>query len=454
MKFIGERIGFSFKSHEGDEIHVESSLLSYNKKTWIMSLVEKDCPLSLCIQETKMQSFSQFMINGFAFNDALGSSSGILMIWNSTIFKKEQKFVDQNFVGVIGTKEWAVFLTVMMQILLTISYRVWAYMVSLLEEDVSLVSVLCRSYSDHYPHPFKVGMDDFGGMEDFGLKPFKVFNKWIREPGLLENGKRPSSRRPPLSVPFPPSFRGYPNIYMEACNEGFLRATLANSEASGLKVNIAKSRLFGVGVPNLDVEAIAFSLGCSHDTTPFVYLGLPVGKRMYSSDGWNEVGNRLRLWLSAWKAKSLSIRGGLGTGSLYGKNLALLDKWKWRYRTKNEVLWLKVICSFYGDDGGFGCAPSLITPKGVWTDILKGTKQTDVILPGGDEVCLKDAYPRLFALDFNQDFKVNERCYFTDAVWDVKWDWRLPPRGRAVDELNLLLNRLCNLELSLASHDK
>nr|GEZ37483.1 RNA-directed DNA polymerase, eukaryota [Tanacetum cinerariifolium] len=355
-----------------------------NKKTWIMSLVEKDCPLSL------------------------GSSSGILMIWNSTIFKKEQKFVDQNFVGVIGTKEWAVFLTIMMQIDLTISYRMWAYMVSLLEEDVSLVSVLCRSYSDHYPHPFKVDMDDFGGMEDFGLKPFK-------------NGKRPSSRRPHLSVPFPPSFRGYPNIYMEACNEGFLRA-------SGLKVNIAKSRLFGVGVPNLDVEAIAFSFGCSHDTTPFVYLGLPVGKRMYSSDGWNEVVNRLRLWLSAWKAKSLSIREPSNPSNVISFGV------------------LMILLVAYIRSSGIAC--SLVPTKADWALAVYMDSWS------GDEVCLKDAYPRLFTLDFNQYFKVNERCYFTDAVWDVKWDWRLPPRGRVVDELNLLSNRLCNLELSLASHDK
>ncbi|GJY50679.1 NB-ARC domains-containing protein [Tanacetum coccineum] len=71
----------------------------------------------------------------------------------------------------------------------------------------------------------------------------------------------------------------------------------------------------------------------------------------------------------------------------------------------------------------------------------------------GDEVCLKDVFPILFALDSNQDCKVNERCHFIDCVWVVKWDWRLPPRGIAVDELNLLLNRLCNLELSLGSQD-
>nr|GEW61332.1 arginine repressor C-terminal-like domain-containing protein [Tanacetum cinerariifolium] len=52
--------------------------------------------------------------------------------------------------------------------------------------------------------------------------------------------------------------------------------------ALGLKVNIAKSCLFGVGVPNSDVETVAFSPGCSHDTIPFMYLGLPMGSQMGS----------------------------------------------------------------------------------------------------------------------------------------------------------------------------
>nr|GFA11311.1 RNA-directed DNA polymerase, eukaryota [Tanacetum cinerariifolium] len=45
----------------------------------------------------------------------------------------------------------------------------------------------------------------------------------------------------------------------------------------GLKINLSKSRLFGVGVPEADVEMVASSLGCTHDFVPFMYLGLLVG---------------------------------------------------------------------------------------------------------------------------------------------------------------------------------
>ncbi|GJT38736.1 RNA-directed DNA polymerase, eukaryota [Tanacetum coccineum] len=59
--------------------------------------------------------------------------------------------------------------------------------------------------------------------------------------------------------------------------------------ASGLKVNIDKSRVMGVGVPTSEVISMASSIGCTHDSLPFSYLGLPVGKRMNLSASWNDV---------------------------------------------------------------------------------------------------------------------------------------------------------------------
>ncbi|GKD97950.1 hypothetical protein Tco_1381847 [Tanacetum coccineum] len=82
-------------------------------------------------------------------------------------------------------------------------------------------------------------------------------------------------------------------------------------EASGLKVKIAKSRLFGIRVSNIEVECVASSLGCTHDILPFMYLGLLVGMKMRSYNRWNEVVNRVRAKLSAWKAKSLFVGGRL-----------------------------------------------------------------------------------------------------------------------------------------------
>ncbi|GKC24381.1 hypothetical protein Tco_1026531 [Tanacetum coccineum] len=40
---------------------------------------------------------------------------------------------------------------------------------------------------------------------------------------------------------------------LEACNMGFF---------NGLKINLSKSRIFGIGIPDVEVEEIASSLGC------------------------------------------------------------------------------------------------------------------------------------------------------------------------------------------------
>ncbi|GJV95269.1 RNA-directed DNA polymerase, eukaryota [Tanacetum coccineum] len=69
--------------------------------------------------------------------------------------------------------------------------------------------------------------------------------------------------------------------------------------ASGLKVNIDKSRVMGVGVPANKVVSMASSLGCTHDSLPFYYLRLPVRKRMNSRVGWNKIINRFRDKLSS-----------------------------------------------------------------------------------------------------------------------------------------------------------
>ncbi|PWA63896.1 reverse transcriptase domain, Zinc finger, CCHC-type [Artemisia annua] len=98
--------------------------------------------------------------------------------------------------------------------------------------------------------------------------------------------------------------------------------------ALGLKVNLTKSRLFEIGIPNNEVEEVAYSLGCMHDFLPFMYLGLP------------------------------SSMGGLGVGSLLAKNLGLLGKWKWL--TEKDALWRIVIKEFYGDSGGFRVGNDII----------------------------------------------------------------------------------------------
>ncbi|GKC58412.1 putative RNA-directed DNA polymerase, eukaryota, reverse transcriptase zinc-binding domain protein, partial [Tanacetum coccineum] len=56
--------------------------------------------------------------------------------------------------------------------------------------------------------------------------------------------------------------------------------------ASGLKLNISKSQVYGLGVSSNDIEDMTRDTGCTTGNIPFSYLGLPIGSNMNSIDNW------------------------------------------------------------------------------------------------------------------------------------------------------------------------
>ncbi|GJX53707.1 putative RNA-directed DNA polymerase, eukaryota, reverse transcriptase zinc-binding domain protein [Tanacetum coccineum] len=249
--------------------------------------------------------------------------------------------------------------------------------------------------------------------------------------------------------------------------------------ASGIKVNIAKSRLLGVGVPNIEVEFMASSLGCTHDSLPFTYLGLLVGKKMRACDGWDLILSRFRDRLSSWRAKSLSIGGRLTLVksvlqslpiyylSLFNapqKVIHILEAIRYRFfrgfkDSQRGICWVKcntilldrdkgglgvVINEFYGNDWSFGSSLIAYHVGGIWHDIIK--------CGVGDR--LKDSFPRLYALENAKDCKVADHWCFANDVWGGNWSRRLPPRGRAIDELSSLISLIGNLSLDSNGIDK
>lgn len=52
---------------------------------------------------------------------------------------------------------------------------------------------------------------------------------------------------------------------------------------------------------------VASMFNCGFDSTPFKYLGLPVGKKMNKVCNWNDVIDCFTRRLSSWKSKILSI---------------------------------------------------------------------------------------------------------------------------------------------------
>ncbi|GKB08003.1 RNA-directed DNA polymerase, eukaryota, reverse transcriptase zinc-binding domain protein [Tanacetum coccineum] len=80
--------------------------------------------------------------------------------------------------------------------------------------------------------------------------------------------------------------------------------------ASGLKINIQKFDVYGVGVSDVDVSSIASNSGCALGSFPFTYLGLPIESNMSLTSGrfyWTALGRYLEeihmTWALFWKKR-------------------------------------------------------------------------------------------------------------------------------------------------------
>ena len=206
-------------------------------------------------------------------------------------------------------------------------------------------------------------------------------------------------------------------------------------EASGLRINLAKSELIAIGEVE-DIEEMAVELGCKVRALPSVYLWLPLGAHHKAMSMWDGVEERMRRRLALWKRQYLSKggritlikstlasipiyqlsffrmpklvarrleklqrdflwgggrmkrkihlinwevvctqkeNGGLGIWKIDLLNKALLGKWIWRFAFEEDILWKKVIGVKYGQEG-FGWRTNEARGAfgvGVWNEILK-----------------------------------------------------------------------------------
>ncbi|GJW81292.1 RNA-directed DNA polymerase, eukaryota [Tanacetum coccineum] len=97
-------------------------------------------------------------------------------------------------------------------------------------------------------------------------------------------------------------------LVMESLHISFQRVVDA---ASGLRINMSKSKLIGVYVNDDLVEQAALKIGCATLKMPFSYLGSKVGGLMSRIQSWNEIVDRVAARFSKWKMKTLSIGGRL-----------------------------------------------------------------------------------------------------------------------------------------------
>lgn len=72
---------------------------------------------------------------------------------------------------------------------------------------------------------------------------------------------------------------------------------------SGLKVNFFKSNFGAFGVEERVMKIYVALLNCRCITTPFVYLGIPIGENPRSQHTWKSVTSKFQKKLAIWNHK-------------------------------------------------------------------------------------------------------------------------------------------------------
>ncbi|GJR10771.1 RNA-directed DNA polymerase, eukaryota [Tanacetum coccineum] len=151
--------------------------------------------------------------------------------------------------------------------------------------------------------------------------------------------------------------------------------------ASGLRINMSKSKLMGLHVDSDKVKRDAIKRGCLTFKTPFTYLGSTVSLgvlrklesiRSHFFNGHDPNCNKA-LWVNWKMVLAHKDKGGLSVSSLFALNRGLMFKWIWRFYMQDTFLWVRVIKAIYGEAGNMD-AKVKAGPTSCWMSIVHEAK--------------------------------------------------------------------------------
>ncbi|GJW79002.1 hypothetical protein Tco_0140684 [Tanacetum coccineum] len=208
--------------------------------------------------------------------------------------------------------------------------------------------------------------------------------------------------------------------------------------ASGLKINLHKSKLIGIGVSSNAVAAAASLIGCSILTAPFNYLGVKVGSNMSRINSWDDVISKVSSRLSKWKLKLLSIGGRLTLLKSVLTSIPLyhMSIFKVPIGVLNHLESIRRNF-FYGVDG----SDRKLAWIG-WNMVLTSKKNGG--LGVSREVALKVLYKRLYALEMCKSISVAEKMGHPSLSHSFR---RMPRGGVEQENYGLLCSKVADLVL-------
>ncbi|KAJ9560860.1 hypothetical protein OSB04_006020 [Centaurea solstitialis] len=240
------------------------------------------------------------------------------------------------------------------------------------------------------------------------------------------------------------------------------------NEVSGLKINISKSCLFGIGIRSEKVSEAARELKCQ---AGIIKQLEGIRRRFF----WGITNNSKGICWVAWnKVMAEKEYGGLNIQSLKVKNLALLAKWLWRFLTTGDALWKSVIMELHGSlEKNPRPETDLSSP---WKTIMKVNDEIEnlgvELLSGffrstanGSPMTfwdlnwsasgpkLKEIFPRLYAKEVNKNIPFKDRWKCTSNKWHGSWEWRSSLRGRTLADLKNLEDLLNNMNFKTEGND-
>ncbi|XP_026442924.1 uncharacterized protein LOC113342676 [Papaver somniferum] len=263
-------------------------------------------------------------------------------------------------------------------------------------------------------------------------------------------------------------------------------------------------RVFGVGeVSNINELAEVF--GCTSESLPAIYLGMPLGDNSRSATNWDRIIELCKNRLANWKKRFVSKaeiekviscfmwddcnggkkhkwvkwstvckplnREGLGIRSLSHFNRAMLMKWWWRLGREKNSLWFKIISEKYGitNLGWKTKPPKGVDGSSVWRYIYSVSNDifNNVQFKAGNdetvrfwedqwlhEGILSYLYPNLYQLSILKGASIKQCC--STSLSSFSWDLGVSHRRLydiEIQELSYLLLVLQNSSIDELEED-